>query len=98
MDAQQAIQLERTRQRVEATDADMSASTFTDVNLAQSAFNNVNLAGATVHNANLAALRISDANLTGASLVDSITQGMPIDGILVAEMIAAYKEAHLKAN
>jgi uncharacterized protein YjbI with pentapeptide repeats len=98
MDTQLAIQLERIKQRVEANGADISGSTFTDVNLAQSTFTDVNLAGATIHNANLAGLRIGDANLTGVSIVDCRTDGMTINGILVAEMVAAYKTAHLKAN
>ena len=73
MDGEQPIKLERTKQRVEATDVDMSGSIFSDVNLACAAFNNVKLAEATIHDANLSGMRISDANLSGASIVESNT-------------------------
>jgi len=78
-----ATKLEGTRQRLEATDADMSGSTFTDVNLS----------GATIQNANLAQLRISNADLRGVSIVESQTDGMTINGILVADLLAAYRAA-----
>ena len=87
-DSDQILKLERTRQRVEATDTDMSGSTFSDVNLSGALFDDVNLAGATIRNANLSRLRISDANLSGAS----------IDGIALEDLIAAYRAAHPKAG
>ena len=86
MDSQQAIQLEKVRQRVQATDADMSGSTFNNVNLGRAAFNDVNLAEATVQNANLFKLRISNANLSCVSIADSNTEGMTIDAIPVADL------------
>jgi uncharacterized protein YjbI with pentapeptide repeats len=89
-----SMKLERTKQRVEATDVDMSGSTFNDVNLAGAAFNDVNLAGTTIHDANLSRVRISKADLRGASIVDSQTDGMIIEGIAVADLLAAYRAGH----
>jgi uncharacterized protein YjbI with pentapeptide repeats len=94
MDAEQLVKLEGTKQRVEATDVDMSESTFTDANLARAAFNNVNLAGATIRDANLSRLRISDADLSGASIVASNTESMTIDGIAVRDLVASYRAKH----
>ena len=90
---QPPIKLERVRQRLEATDADLSESTFNDVKLSGAVFNDVNLTGATIQNANLANLRIRDADLRGASIVDSQTDGMMINGIPVADLLAAYRVA-----
>jgi len=66
MDTRRTIQLERVRKRMEASDADLSGSTFMNVSLAGAEFKGVNLAEATVENANLSKLRISNANLSGA--------------------------------
>jgi hypothetical protein len=95
MAPQQAIKLEGAKQRLEAEDADMSGSTFTDVNLARSAFDNVNLTASTIHDANLSTVRISQANLSTASIDDCNTENMRIDGILVADLLAAYRETRL---
>ncbi len=98
MDGEQPIKLKRTKQRVEATDVDMSGSIFSDVNLACAAFNNVKLAEATIHDANLSGMRISDANLSGASIVESNTATMTIDGIAVWELMAAYRASQANGN
>jgi uncharacterized protein YjbI with pentapeptide repeats len=79
------MKLEHTKQCIEATDADLSGSTFTNVKLARAAFDDVDLTGVTIHNANLSGLQISDANLTGASL----------NGILLSDLLAAYRAANL---
>jgi uncharacterized protein YjbI with pentapeptide repeats len=78
-----AIKLKHTTQQVEALDANLSGSTFTDVNLAGAAFTNVNLSG----------LTIEDANMTGVKLIDARVDGMTINGILVSEMMSAYRAA-----
>jgi uncharacterized protein YjbI with pentapeptide repeats len=95
MDTEQ-IKLDRMKQRVEATDTDMSGSTFTDVNLSGAKLNDVNLTGAIIDDANLSGLRISNANLTGVSIVESLTEGMTIDGIAVSDLMATYRAAHPK--
>jgi uncharacterized protein YjbI with pentapeptide repeats len=101
MDAEETIQLSGTKRLVQAERADLSGSSFTDVNLSRATFNDVNFAGArfedanlsgwSVRNANFAGLRISNADLRGTSIVDCLTTGMTIDGIAVAELMAAYR-------
>lgn len=49
-----------------------------------------------VQNAKLSGLVIRQADLTGASIVESMTDGMTIDGISVADLMAAYRAAHPK--
>jgi hypothetical protein len=38
-------------------------------------------------------IEASDANLTGASITDSQTEGMTINGISLADLMAAYRAA-----
>ena len=104
MNSEQTIKLHQIKRQIEAVDTDISGSTFTDVKLSGAVFKNVNLAqaaiidanmsGWSVRNANLSGLRISQADLTNASIVESLTSGMTIDGILVADLMAAYRLAH----
>jgi uncharacterized protein YjbI with pentapeptide repeats len=101
------IQLIGINQKLDADDADLSGSTFRnvrlcdatfiDVNLSHAAISNANLSGASLKNANLSGLRISNANLSGASIVDSLTDGMTINGIPVAALLAAYNAANRPA-
>jgi uncharacterized protein YjbI with pentapeptide repeats len=96
MAAEQPIRIERTKRRVEADDADLSGSTFTNVNLSGVAFHDVNLSGATLREANLTGLRISQANLRNAAIVDSHTDGMTINGIALADLLAAWRAGNPK--
>ncbi len=96
MNAATTMKLAQTKQRVEARDADMSGSIFVDVNLKGAAFKDVNLAGATIHDANLSGLRISQADLSGACIVESLTDGMTINGIALADLLAVYEAVKSK--
>ncbi len=98
MDTRQTIKLENMKQRIDATDTDMSGSAFTDVSLSGARFSDVNLAAVIINDANLSGLRISNANLTGASIVESLTDGMTIDGIAVSDLMTAYRAAYPKAK
>jgi uncharacterized protein YjbI with pentapeptide repeats len=101
MNADETIQLNGIRRLIQAEEADLSGSSFTYVNLSGATFKDVNFAGAefedanlsgwTVRNANLSGLEIGNADLRGASIVDSLTAGMTIDGIPIAELLAAYR-------
>jgi uncharacterized protein YjbI with pentapeptide repeats len=103
MEPEQSMTLNQVRRRIEATDADISESTFTNVSLARATFHDVSLTGATIQNAdlsgsklrdvNLSSVRITQANLTGASIADCLTDGMTINGIEVADLMAAYRAA-----
>ncbi len=82
-------------------DVNMSGSTVGNVNLAGCSFRNVNMSGATfedanlsgwkLHDVNLAGLKIVKANLAGASITQGRTEGMTIEGILVSDLLAAYR-------
>ncbi len=88
------IRLEKTRQCLHADDVNLSDSTFENVKLTQAVFHNVNLSDTTIDDANLSRLKISRANLNGATIVNSLTDGMTINGISVADLLAAYRAAH----
>jgi uncharacterized protein YjbI with pentapeptide repeats len=103
MSADDLINIRGTKRQVVAEDAGLSGSSFNNVNLAGARFENVNLAGAqlddvnlsnvAIHNANCAGLSLRDADLRGASIADSLTAAMTIDGIPVADLMAAYRAA-----
>jgi uncharacterized protein YjbI with pentapeptide repeats len=108
MDAGETIQVNGAKRLVKAEDADLSGSSFTDVNLSGATFKNVNFAGAqfedanlagwSVRNVNLAGLKMNNADLRGASIVDSLTSGMTIDGIELAELLAAHRALTAKED
>lgn len=63
-------------------DTNLARASFDDVNLGAATFNNINLQDATFDNINFSNVKISNANLSG----------MSIDGILVSDLLAAYKK------
>jgi len=103
MNTESSLKLAGVKQRLDAEDADMTGSafktvrlcnaTFIDVNLSQATISDANLSEASVNNANLSGLPISNANLRGASIVDSVTDGMTINGISVTDLLTAYRAA-----
>jgi uncharacterized protein YjbI with pentapeptide repeats len=62
-----------------------------NADLSGSAFNNVKLAGSRFENVSLAEIAINDANLSGASITNANIQGMTIDGVLVSDLLQAYR-------
>ena len=68
------------------------------MNAAPLRFTDVNLAGATIHDANLSGLRISQADLSGACIIESLTDGMTINGIALADLLAAYEAVKSKGD
>ncbi len=101
MHADDTILIQDAKRLLKAEDADLTGSSFTDVNLSRSTFQNVhfvgaqfedaNLSGWSILNANLAGLKIKNADMRGASIAGSLTAGMTIDGIPVADLMAAYR-------
>ena len=75
------MKLRDVKERLEVHHADLSGSSFDDINMSGWRVDNVNLAG----------LKVSDANLAGASIKDCRLEGMTIDGILVTELLQAYR-------
>ncbi len=98
MPTDQTLKLDHSTQRIEATDTNLSGSTFTDVNLTDAAFTDVNLSNTTISDANLSGLQIRNANLRNASIADSLTDGMTINGIPVTDLLAAYRASAQKAD
>src|SRR5947209_20280559 len=89
-------------------DVNMSGSTVGNVNLAGCSFKNVNMSGATFEDANLSGWKVSDvnlaglkivkANLAGASISQGRMEGMTIEGILVSDLLAAYRATQPAEN
>jgi uncharacterized protein YjbI with pentapeptide repeats len=81
--------------------ADLSGAEFINTNLADTQFRDVNLAGAQFLDVNLAGARFDDVALKGAvirnancshvSIEDACYEGMRIDGILVTDLLDAYR-------
>jgi uncharacterized protein YjbI with pentapeptide repeats len=107
MQSENPIQLTQVENRLEVTQACLIGSTFTNVNLSNAAFNDVNLSGASIRNANLSGwqvqdvtlsgLQLRDADLRNASIVECLTEGMTIDGILLSDLIACWRDATTKS-
>jgi len=76
-----------------AVNVDLTGSTFRDVRLRDAIFDDVDLSGVTFHNANLRNARFNDVNLSGVAIANTNVEGMTIDGILVTELLAAYRRS-----
>jgi uncharacterized protein YjbI with pentapeptide repeats len=90
----EVLKLQEQRLILEATQSNLTGSSFIDVNLAGTTFRDVSLDGSTLQNVNLSGLCIRDANLRGASISDSATEGMTVQGIPLADLLAAYRTLH----
>ena len=75
------MKLKDAKERLEVHHADLSGSSFDDINMSGWCVDKVNLSG----------LRLTHANLAGASIKDCRLEGLTIDGILVTELLAAYR-------
>jgi len=75
-----------------AEHANMSGSRFHDVNLSTAEFDDVNMRGTTFHNINMSDSMFRKIDMANVRIIESNTTGMMIDGIPVADMIAAYKQ------
>jgi uncharacterized protein YjbI with pentapeptide repeats len=76
-----------------AVNAKLTESTFTDVCLGGAKFDDVNMGAATFHNVNLSGARFDDVNLSNVAVANSNLDGMTIEGVLVTELLAAYRRA-----
>jgi len=96
------------RYQIECEDADLSRSAFVRVTLAGSSFRDADLSGLVVDNVtakqskwsnvDLSGMSIRDANLGGAAISESNTDGMTIDGVLVADLMKAHRRFQEKAE
>jgi catechol 2,3-dioxygenase-like lactoylglutathione lyase family enzyme len=69
----------------------LADATFHDVDLSAAAFGNVNASAATFENANLREARFTNVDLSNVEISRARLAGMRIDGILVTDLIAAYR-------
>jgi len=74
--------------------ANLSGATFRDVRLAGACFDDVNLSGAHFHNINLSNTRFDDVNWSHVAITNACLHGMTINGILVTDLLAAYKNSN----
>ena len=78
-------------ERLHVEDCNLAGSRFSNVNLGGASFDNVNLSDGSLHDVNLARANITDANLADVSINRSTMVGMRVDGVLVSDLIAAYR-------
>ncbi len=99
-DSGETMNIVNTTEQLEALHDNLSGSSFTDVNLTGTCFSNVNLsdvsfenasfAGARLHNVTCTGMKIDDADLSGVAITASQVDTMTINGIPVADLLAAY--------
>jgi len=71
----------------------LTEARFHDTNLAGADFDDVNLSGARLHNINLSEATFDNLNLSNAAITNAKLDGMTIDGVLVSDLFAAWKQA-----
>ncbi len=76
--------------------ANLAGSSFVDVNLGSAIFNDVNLSGASFENVALREVKIHNANLTNLQIDHARLDGMKIDGLLVSDLLSAYRAQKAK--
>jgi uncharacterized protein YjbI with pentapeptide repeats len=64
------------------TDTNAEGARFADMRLVRAAFEDVNLSGATFR----------DVDMTGVAVADARLEGMTIDGILVTDLLARWRD------
>lgn len=85
------MEIRDTRERLTVVNADLSGTTFNDVNLAGADFTNVNLSQSSLTDINLQGTRLRDVNLRDVEIHHGALEGMRIDGLLVTDLLAAYR-------
>jgi len=70
-------------------------SAFVNLNLAEATFQDVSLREAQFTDINLSGSRFDDINFSGAEITGNCNfKGMKIDGVLVDDLFALWKEQH----
>ena len=77
--------------RYRAEKASLAGSEFVNTNLEGAKFHDVSLRGADFSDVTLAGAKIANACLADVSITDADCTGMRIDGILVADLLRAYR-------
>jgi uncharacterized glyoxalase superfamily protein PhnB len=84
--------LSNVREKLVVDDSDLAESHFSNTRLEKSVFANVNMHRSSFCDARLSEASFVDVNLANASIADSNLTGMRINGILVSELIQAYRD------
>ncbi len=85
------MEITNTREILQVRDADLTDSRFSGAKLMNAQFDDVNLQGVRFTNANLAGARFRDVNLASATIEDANLTGLSINGILVTDLMRAFK-------
>ena len=76
---------------LDISDCDLAGSRFDDVNLSGSSFSNARLQDGRFADVNLTGTVIANADLHRVDVRDCNLDGMLIDGLLVTDLLAAYR-------
>ena len=87
------MKLSDTTEKLDVSHCDLSGSRFEDVKLADSPFTNVDMSGWRVEDVTLAGTKIRNVNLREVAITDCAVEGMTINGVLVTDLIAAYRDS-----
>jgi uncharacterized protein YjbI with pentapeptide repeats len=74
-------------------DVNLTGASISKAKLAGMVLDDVNLTGTSISNANLSGTVLDDVNLTGALISNANVTGMRINGILVDDLMRAYRGA-----
>lgn len=85
------MNIQNTKETLQATNANLARSKFDDVNLQEACFTNVDLSLATFTDINFSGAKFSNLNLTNVEIEACETAGMRIRGVLVSELFDAYQ-------
>lgn len=85
------MEIMNTRETLDVRNANLAKARFDDVNLQGSSFTNVNLDGTRFDDVNLSGTRFADVNLAGATIQDANLAGMIINGVLVTDLLRAFR-------
>ncbi len=85
------MEIANTCEALVVRNSELTESRFSGAKLTKSTFNDVNLLGSTFVNVNLGGAQFVDVNLAGVSIQDANLTGMTIDGILVSELLRAFR-------
>ena len=78
------MEIKNTKETLLVENVNIAGAKFDDVNMESAVFNNIKLAGA----------RFTDINFSNASIDHANLTGMTINGLLVTDLLAAYKASH----
>lgn len=85
------MEIADTRKALHVRNSDLTESRFSQAKLPKSRFDDVNMQATTFTNINLRDAHFDDVNLTNAAITDANLSGMTINGLLVTDLLRAYR-------